>query len=210
MPSKTSSAWPILIVIVLLVAGLAGGAWWLLRTPPLATNEARVTYTTGEQCLWTDWQFTIRREVQNNSVRGNALIVGRPKVQTATDSVLRVFSATGEKMLMEQIREMNFRTVPDSNNTSNNRVSSLVITTATGEETFRATPLPKFSRSRVLVPVASHYFPKQSDEYTTWGNVRMTLSGTPDAECSIDDEISLTRPGHYKKRTPERVEFGAP
>ena len=40
-----------------------------------------------------------------------------------------------------------------------------------------------------------------------WGNVRMTLVGTVEEDCSIDRVISLTRPEHPKSRTPTHIQF---
>ncbi len=211
---ENTKKFPVLILLLVVVVGIAVAAGWLLydpepEIPPLAANQVRVTYTTGEQCLWNDWSFKIRREVQNNRARGNVLITGRPNVETEIDTTLRVYTENGEKLALtrDQLREFSFTTVPDVNNSSNNTVVSLTIKTANNSIRFPAIELPKFSRSRVLVPVASYYFPQQSGDYMRWGNVRMTLAGKAAEGCSIDREISLTRPGHYKKRTPERVEF---
>ena len=189
-----------LVVLALLGAGCE---------TPLAPNEVRVTYDHGESCIWTDWSFRYRRGISNNRASGAIMIVGPETHEVRDDTTLRVFSPDAEKLTIPgtDIREMRFIVEPDDNNSSNNRVSYLGIETESGSRVFWPEELPKFSRSRVLVPVASHYFPEVSDEYMTWGNVRMTLAGTVEEGCSIDREISLTRPGHYKKRTPALVEF---
>jgi len=188
-----------------------GGAlvWWLIAGSSLAPNEILVTYEDGETCKWVDWSFRIRRQVSNNTARGAVLITGPGTTEQADDTTLRVFGSSGEKLAIagQDLREMSFYTTPDENNSSSNRVSSLTIATAADRHRFLAEELPKFSRSRVLVPVASHYFPEHSDDYMSWGNVRMTLAGTASPDCSTDREISLTRPGHPKKRTPAHIQF---
>lgn len=199
---------PLLVLAILLVAGL--GTWWFLREPPLQPGELRVTYEHGEKCIWRDWTFRVRREVANNRVMGNALSVGRPDIQVKDDSWLRVYDPNGEKLYVQadDLREMRFTSRPSNHNTSNNEVLALDLVTASGTIRFKPVELPRFSRSRVMVPVASRLFADQSDDYMSWGNVRLTLKGTPVPECSIDREISLTRTGHSKKRTPVLIEFG--
>lgn len=177
--------------------------------PPLAPNEILVTYDHGETCKWTDWSFRYRRGIPNTTVIGNALKVGPDHQEVVDDTTLRVFSYDGEKLTIAgpDIRSMRFAFAPDPDNSGYNEVSLLTIETATGPVPFVTEPLPKLSRSRVLVPVASHYFPEQSDDYMSWGNVRLTLVGTPAEDCSIDRVISLTRPGHPKSRTPTHIRF---
>lgn len=198
-----------------LIAGVLGlllfaiGGWWLTRPEPIAANEILVTYDNGETCKWTDWSFRYRRAVQNNRAMGNALMVGPPSYQVKDDTTLRVFDATGKKLEIagEQIRELRLTTVARPENSGYNRALSITVDTADGMHRFSAEELPKFSRSRVLVPVASHYFPEQSDDYMSWGNVRLTLAGTVASECSSSDEISLTSTDHSKRRTPAQITF---
>ena len=85
----------------------------------------------------------------------------------------------------------------------------IAITLETTNRTFRfeAEPLPRFSRSRVLVPVASHYFKEQSDDYMSWGNVRLSIVGTIPQCCESNRPISLTSTDHPKKRTPIQIRF---
>jgi hypothetical protein len=188
---------------------LAVGGWWLTRPEPLAANEILVTYDNGESCKWTDWSFRYRRAVQNNRAMGNALMVGPPSFQVEDDTTLRVFDAYGGKLEIpgEQIREMRLTTVARPENSGYNRAISITVETADGSHRFSAEELPKFSRSRVLVPVASHYFPEQSDDYMSWGNVRLTLAGTVPPECGSSDEISLTGTDHSRKHTPAQITF---
>jgi hypothetical protein len=177
--------------------------------PSLAPNELLVTYEHGETCKWTDWAFRYRRGISNNRASGSVMVVGPESYEVADDTTLRVFSADGEKLTIagSDIREMRFTSAPDPDLSGYNEVSLLSIKTVSGDYAFMAEPLPKFSRSRVLVPVASHYFPAQSDDYMSWGNARLILIGTAEAGCSTDRAISLTRPGHPKKRTPVRIQF---
>lgn len=177
--------------------------------PPLAPNEILVTYDHGETCKWTDWAFRYRRGITSTQVIGNALKVGPENQELADDTTLRVFSNEGEKLTIAgpDIREMRFAFVPDPDNSGYNEVALLTIDTAAGAVPFFTEPLPKFSRSRVLVPVASHYFPEQSDDYMSWGNVRLMLVGTVEESCSTDRVISLTRPEHPQSRTPAHIEF---
>lgn len=177
--------------------------------PPLAPNEILVTYDHGETCKWTDWAFRYRRGITTTQVMGSALKVGPENQEVVDDTTLRVFSTDGEKLAIAgpDIRAMRFTSGPDPDNSGYNEVSFLTIETVSGNVPFMAEPLPKFSRSRVLVPVASHYFPAQSDDYMSWGNVRLMLVGTAEEGCSTDRVISLTRPGHSKKRTPTHIQF---
>ena len=196
--------------IAAVFAVLAGvGAWWLIAGSKLAPNEALVTYASGESCKWVDWSFRVRRQVSNNIAKGAVLIVRPGEPEVADDTTLRVYSASGEKLVIarEELREFQFTTMPDEFNSSNNQVVSLTVKTATDTLRFMPQELPRFSRSRVLVPVASHYFLEQSDDYMRWGNVRSTFAGTPSPDCTIDREISLTRTGHSKKRTPLSIRF---
>lgn len=189
---------------------VGGGLWWLLREPPLQPGELRVTYDHGELCLWQDWTFRVRRQSANTRVMGNTLSMSGHNVEKKDDTTLRVYSPSGEKLFIQsqELRELQFVTRPDSDNPAENTVVSLALVTDSETIGFSPVELPKYSRSRVMVPVASHYFPDQSDDYMTWGNVRLTLAGTVDPDCSIDREISLTRPDHSKKRTPVLIEFG--
>jgi len=177
--------------------------------PPLAPNEILVTYDHGETCKWTDWAFRYRRGITNTQVIGSALKVGPDNQELADDTTLRVFYKEGEKLTIAgpDIRAMRFAFVPDPDNSGYNEVALLTIDTAAGPVPLFTEPLPKFSRSRVLVPVASHYFLEQSDDYMSWGNVRMTLVGTPSPGCSARREIPLTRPHHSARRTPLKIEF---
>ncbi len=203
-----------ILIKILIGAGLlaiiGAGAWWILREPPLQPGELRVTYEHGESCRWQDWTFRIRRQTPNTTARGNMLMVAGNTTETKDDTSLRVYSPAGEKLFVQPhaLREMRFVSVPSSRNTSSNNVISLDL--VTDAETIRFTPveLPRFSRSRVMVPVASRFFPDQSDDYMTWGNVRLTLAGEVEPDCSTDREISLTRPGHSNNRTPRLIEFG--
>jgi hypothetical protein len=86
-------------------------------------------------------------------------------------------------------------------------VISLNLTTATSSYRFAAEELEKFSRARVLVPVASHYFPGHSDDYRHWGDAEMTLAGTVPPECKARDEIPLTDTDHWRKHTPVQITF---
>lgn len=177
--------------------------------PPLAPNEILVTYDHGETCKWTDWAFRYRRGITSTQVIGNALKVGPENQELADDTTLRVFSNEGEKLTIAgpDIRAMRFAFVPDPDNSGYNEVALLTIDTAAGPVPLFTEPLPKFSRSRVLVPVASHYFPAQSDDYMSWGNVRLMLVGTAEEGCSTDRVISLTRPEHPQSRTPAHIKF---
>lgn len=210
MRQQSNGAINLFLVLGILVIA-AGVAWWFLREPPLQPNELRVTYQHNEVCRWQDWSFRIRREVQKNrvSMGGSALSVGRPNIQQKDDQWLRVYSSAGGKLNIDpaSLRLMRFITRQTSGS-SNQTVLDLEVVTDTGTLRFKPVPLPKFSRSRIMVPLASHYFPDQSDDYMQWGNVRMTLAGTPNPECSVDREISLTRPDHSAKRTPVMIEFG--
>ena len=193
---------------MILIVGIAMAGWWLLHEPPLKANEIRITFDHGETCRWSDWSFRIRREVVNNRGRGAVFIPGLPNISQADDTDLRVFAPDGTKLRIfrDDLRQMGLKWLPDPNSGYNN-VTTLTLTTASNTISFPATELPKFSRSRVLVPVASHYFPEQDDDFMDWGNVRMTLAGTAPEDCSTDREISLTRPGHPKNRTPILIEF---
>ncbi|MEM7362690.1 MAG: hypothetical protein AAF525_01590 [Pseudomonadota bacterium] len=195
------------LVAVFLVLGV--GAWLLFRTPPLEPNQIRVTYHHDEVCVWNDWSFRIRRQTQNNRVRGNALSALPGPTLQKDDDVLRVYDADGNWFTLgsHQINAMVFDTKVDSDNASQRTVTRLTLQSDEGDQVFEPIPLPKFSRSRVLVPIATFYWPEQDADHMTWGNVRMTLAGTPEPGCSIDREISLTRPGHPKGRTPRHVEF---
>ena len=198
----------LLVLGVLVLAGF--GIWWYLQEPPLEPGQLRVTYQHGEVCRWQDWTFKVRRQVPNNRVMGNAMMVLPPSIETKADDWLRVYSPTGEKLYLqpETLREMRFKSREAQNNSSRNAVTSLELVTESESIVFTAVELPKLSRSRILVPVASRFFPDHSDDYMSWGNVRMTLAGSPEAECTVRDELSLTRPDHSKKRTPVLVEFG--
>ncbi len=203
---------PMLLVLVagVIVIALIAWLWQGASGPePLAANEIRITYEHGETCKWTDWTFSYLRFVNNNKVSGNAMIVGPRTRLNQDDRTLRVFSPDGEKLTIPAVdlREMILTLSPDPDNSSNNEVQVMRLVTATGSHYFEATPLPKFSRSRVLVPVISHYFPEHSDKYMSWGNARLILIGTAAEDCSTDRAISLTRPGHPKKRTPVHIEF---
>lgn len=210
MRGKATGAINVFLVLGILLLA-AAGAWWFLREPPLAPNELRITYMHGESCRWQDWTFRIRREVSNNrvSMGGTALSVGRPRIEQKDDRWLRAYSSSGEKLNIQpsELREMRF-TTRQSSNSSNQEVVGLDLVTTNNSVRFMQVELPRFSRSRVIVPIASHYFGDQSDDYMTWGNVRMTVAGQPDPECSVDREISLTRPEHSSKRTPQLIEFG--
>lgn len=194
------------IVVSVLAVVVIGGCG---SESPLAANELLVTYEHGETCKWTDWSFRYRRGVRNNKAMGNMMMAGPEGQEIANDTTLRVFSSEGEKLTIAgpDIRAMRFMSAPDPDNSGYNEVSVLTLETESGTYQFAAEPLPKFSRERVLVPVASHYFPAQSDDYMNWGNVRLMLMGTVEEGCSTDRVISLTRPGHPKKRTPNRVQF---
>lgn len=195
----------VIVVMVVLVAGL----WRDTGPEPLAPNQIRITYEHGETCTWTDWTFTYIRLVSNNRARGNTLMVGPQTRLTREDRTLRVFSPDGEKLAIPaaDLREMILEVRPDPDNTSSHEVQVNRVVTASGTYVFEATPLPKFSRSRVLVPVISYYFPEHSDKYMTWGNARLFLSGTVPEDCSTDRVISLTRPEHPQSRTPVHIEF---
>lgn len=194
-------------IAVLLVLGV--GTWFVLRTPPLEPNQVRITYDHGEVCVWNDWSFRIRRQTQNNRVRGNTLSALPGPTLQEDDDILRVYDADGNWLTIgsHQIRAMHFETVVDRDNASRRTVTRLTVQTDDGDRIFEPVPLPKFSRSRILVPIATYYWPDQDADHMTWGNVRMTLAGTPAPDCSIDREISLTRPDHPKSRTPVMVEF---
>lgn len=198
------------ILAVIAIAALAiAAAWWFSREPSLKANEVRVTYDNGESCIWRDWAFRVRRAVQNNRASGAMLIVGPPSIEKRDDTTLQVYSPSGQALAIApaSLREMEIVTSPDPDNASRNKVDRLTLTTADGILTFTPEELPKFSRSRVLVPVASHYFPDQSDDYMSWGNVYMTLAGTIPAECKAKDEVSLTEDKHFKKQTPAHIQF---
>lgn len=192
----------------LLVAGVVAALWWILREPPLAANEVRVRYLHGETCILTDWSFRVRRFVSRSWARGPVLRTGPPDIQAVDDTSLRIFSPMGEKLVIHRgdLRLLRFNIVEDDD-PYGRRVSSVTIETRTGRTRIPALALPRFSRSRVLVPVASHYFPQHSDDYMSWGNVRMTLVGTPSPGCSARREIPLTRPHHSARRTPLKIEF---
>jgi hypothetical protein len=200
----------LLLVAGVIVIGVTVWIWQRSSGPePLAANELRITYEHGETCKWTDWSFSYLRFVSNNKARGNVMIVGPRTRLNHDDKTLRVFSPDGEKLTIPaaDLREMILTVSPDPDNSSNNEVQVNKVVSASGSYYFEATPLPKFSRSRVLVPVISHYFPEHSDKYMSWGNARLILMGTVAEHCSTDRVISLTRPGHPKKRTPVHVEF---
>lgn len=192
--------------IVIAFSTLAGGC---SREEPLEPNEILVTYEHGESCKWTDWSFRYRNWKSNNRASGAVMIAGPQTAEAKDDSTLRVFSENGEKIAIAgaDLRNMWFTVEPDEDNSSDNSVVYLRVETDSDDYTFWPEPLPKFSRSRVLAPVASHYFSDVNDEYMTWGHVRMTLAGSVEEDCSTDREISLTRPDHYKKRTPLHIRF---
>ena len=196
-------------IIVTAIIVILAGTWWFFREPMLKVDEIRITYDHGETCLLKDWSFRIRRKVTNNSGRGETLKMNRHRVQQVDDTDLRVFSPTGEKLLIlrKNLRQIELMSSPDLDYDGYNQVISLTLSTAADTIVFDSVELPGFSRSRVLVPVASHFFPEQNDEYMTWGNIRMTLAGTVQGKCSTNREIHLTDPSHAKSHTPVLIEF---
>ena len=208
-PSRESGGVNLLLLVPIVIALLIAGWWFLLREPPLKPGELRVTFEHGESCRWQDWTFRIRRQNVSTRARGNMLTVGPGSTETHDETWLRVYSPSGEPMNIHpsDLRQMTF-TVRAASSGSNRVVQSLELVTVSGTTRFEPVELPRFSRSRVMVPVASRFWPDQSDDYMSWGNVRMTLAGTVPASCSTDDEISLTRPEHRSQRTPILIEFG--
>ena len=211
-PAKSGKPVGLILVaaVIVIVIAVIALTWQGSSSPePLAANEIRVSYEHGETCKWTDWTFRYLRYVSNNKASGNVMIVGPQTRLNRDDRTLRVFSENGDKLTIPaaELREMILSVGPDPDNSYNKEVQLIRVVTASASHYFETTPLPKFSRSRVMVPVISYYFPEHSDKYMSWGNARLILMGTAAEDCSTDRVISLTRPEHPKKRTPVHIEF---
>jgi hypothetical protein len=197
--------------ILLAAILLATAAWWLLHEPSIAENEIRITYLDGKTCLVKDWSFLIKRRASMSNASDGMMRKCRSNSQwdTVKDTDLRIYSSTGEKLHIprEKLLEITFdsQSHPDIGN--DKRTVNITISTTDNLFSIDAEELPDFSRKRLLVPVASHYFPDQDDDYMSWGNVIMTINGTVEDQSCPDRDVGLTRPDHPADRTPVRIEF---
>ena len=96
------------------------------------------------------------------------------------DDTLRVYDMEGNWLTIRshQLNAMRFDTRVDIDNAAQLTVTRLTFETDDGDQTFEPVPLPRFSRSRVLLPIATLYWPDQDADHMIWGNARMTLAGS--------------------------------
>ncbi len=197
--------------VLLAIALSVTAIWWFLHEPPLADNEIRITYLDGRICRLKDWSFKIKKRPSRNSVHGGMLQMGRSKYQweTVEDTDLRIYSSMGEKLHIprSKLRQIVFQSESHPDIGTDKRTVNITVTTTDDIFSFDATELPHFSRKRLLVPVASHYFPDHDDDYMSWGDVILTLNGTPEDSSCPNRDVGLTRPDHPLDRTPVRIEF---
>ncbi len=197
---------------VLAVILLAAAAWWILHEPSLADNEIRITYLDEKTCVLKDWSFKIRKRASiHNMVNGGMLQMGRPKSpwQTVEDTDLHIYSPMGEELHIprSKLRQIVFESQSHPDIGNDKRTVRITVTTTDDIFSFDATELPNFSRTRLLVPVASYYFPNEGDDAVRKGNIILTIDGTPEDDSCPNRDVSLTRTDHPANRTPVRIEF---
>lgn len=195
--------------VVVVLAG-ATGAWWM--SPPINDlgNNVLVTFEDGKKCRLSEWGFRYRRAFSNNRSRGGALMVGRTQFEIRDDQTLRIVGPDGDKLALEvgAIREIRFEPVAHEYNTSRRAVNAMTLVTPSDWLYFTPQEIPRFSRSRLLVPDASHYYDnKHNDKYKHWAAVTVSLKGIPTPECGDRTEFNLTAHDHPKSWTPMKIQF---
>jgi hypothetical protein len=196
--------------MLVLLAGGAAAAWNLYPLAPAQGEDILVSFENGVTCRLSEWTFRYRRAHTQTQARGNVLIVGRTLYESTTDDTLRIFAPNGDKLTIPgmALREINITSQPDEDNRSRRRVLTMSVAGKAQTVDFTPQAIPRLSRSRLLIPEASHYFPERyDDDYIDWHGVSVWLSGRPSQECKGHGDINLTAEAYPRKWTPKRLDF---